>query len=254
MPRLTFQQSEFIAQMHSIFSSAAVEETVLIKLSGAPGAGVGTCLNVMLDQEPLKSRGLYLTYNLIHPPASLHEWVEVALDMAVGRNLGPKSGIPAHVRELLRIRGVDYLVVEDFHDACHVAKGGPIRVLSEFKELRSQFPLMKLVISETSGMDSSFELDNFFRGKYKVARLAGMPFDKGYLDLLVELGVPPSLVRPQVDKDYALARDIHTATDGLIGQTIRVVRCLLDKTSLKERSLAEVLNDEFLRTLPAARK
>lgn len=195
-----------------------------------PGGSGKTAIISKIPSRIINSEGLAFISMAESPEINAKKSLKVELALALGVPIsaasGSKSGsnIPNEIREVIKLRKIWGLVIDEFHDVLLRSKQEQRMNMSILKKLLGSEYGLKLFCFGTISARNALQSNNEFKRRFHEVALADWGEDEEFRSFLLEIEESLPLRLPSQLYSEEMLRSILSITYGRMDKTLELIR------------------------------
>ncbi|CAD2260769.1 hypothetical protein PSEUDT2_04068 [Stutzerimonas stutzeri] len=195
-----------------------------------PGGAGKTAIISKIPSRIKNSEGLAFISMAESPEINVKKSLKAELALALGvpitAGLGAKSGsdIPNEIREVIKLRKIWGLVIDEFHDALLRSKQEQRMNMSILKKLLGSEYGLKLFCFGTISARNALQSNDEFKRRFHEVALADWGEDEEFRSFLLEVEESLPLRLPSYLYSEEMVRSILSITYGRMDKTLELIR------------------------------
>ncbi|MBU6958932.1 hypothetical protein KRR23_14425 [Pseudomonas sp. CVAP len=135
-----------------------MEVAKFVRVTGEAGSGFTPILRKILAYPSVGHSSVFIEEIFFDSEHGLLGWVSNALGLYEG-GVAARGKVPAHLPELIRLRGVRYLIFDNFHDAFYVQGVSRAGMAKDINLLLSACADLRIIVTQKVGRDDFVFID-----------------------------------------------------------------------------------------------
>lgn len=195
-----------------------------------PGGSGKTAIISKIHKRVRNSEGLAILSMAESPEINVKKSLKAELALALGLPIAsgsrPKSGadIPNEIREVIKLRKIWGLVIDEFHDALLRSKQEQRINMSILKKLLGSEYGLKLFCFGTVSARNALQSNDEFKRRFHEVALADWCEDEEFRSFLLEVEESLPLQQPSHLYSEEMVRLIISITNGRMDKTLELIR------------------------------
>jgi|TARA_R110002051_G_scaffold318484_1_gene400926 hypothetical protein len=243
---IDYKTSEAVFRIMNNMSEVPLRPNAPALLVVGPGGSGKSAIISQIPHRVKNSKGLIVVSMAESPEIYIKKTLRSELSAALGLPSSQASGlkgaadIPNELREVIKLRRVWGLVIDEFHDALLRTKQEQRINMSILKKLLSAEYGLKLFIFGTMSAKLAMQSNEEFKRRFHEVMLGDWKEDEEFRSFLLELEESLPLRKPSCLYSEEMVSAILSITSGRMDKTVEIIRsaaCYAIKTGVESINL-----------------